>query len=365
MDNWRLIRLNFGKNVAHFGEVGIGLEETSERVRSDTLFSALISTYARLYSKGDVEQLLTDFCQKTEPPFRLSSTFIYRYVVKDKKFIYYLPKPLSFPQNYPVGDDLSFTKAYKKLNYLPLEVWKQWYQTKGFEESDKTALIAHAKKDDINSSLKEAGAFNYRDTYKEARHPKVAIDRITHSTNFYHTGFIQFEHEDEEKNKNHSGLYFLLHFPESNSKLEEKLHATLNLLADEGLGGERSSGAGRFTFKWEKLPPEWEDLINFSGSNSHSLLSLLWDEVENLQNQIDLEITSYNVIPRGGWVSSSPSGIQRRRKKVRMFAEGSVFPHPPQGRLADVTPEDFNQHQIYRSGIGLSLPTNVHLFTNK
>lgn len=51
MSNWKLIHLNFTKNLAHFGEVGIGLEETQERVKSDTLFSALITSYARLFGK--------------------------------------------------------------------------------------------------------------------------------------------------------------------------------------------------------------------------------------------------------------------------------------------------------------------------
>ncbi|MFB8790763.1 MAG: hypothetical protein U7123_18385 [Potamolinea sp.] len=48
MSTWKLVRLNFGRSSAHFGEVGIGIEETSERVRSDTLFSAWISAYASL-----------------------------------------------------------------------------------------------------------------------------------------------------------------------------------------------------------------------------------------------------------------------------------------------------------------------------
>jgi CRISPR-associated protein Csm4 len=45
-----------------------------------------------------------------------------------------------------------------------------------------------------------------------------------------------------------------------------------------------------------------------------------------------------------------------------MFAEGSVFPEQPQGKLANVTPREFitpqgyRPHAIYRSGISLSLP---------
>lgn len=357
--NWKLIRLNFGKNIAHFGEVGIGLEETSERVRSDTLFSALISVYARLYGKADVEKLLESFGQNIEPPFCHSSTFIYRCLGEQKNkenYIYYLPKPLTFPNKYPIGDDLEFTKVYKKLTYLPLKIWRRWYQTEGFQESDRNELIADNKKDKIDSSLEKAGVFSYGETYKIAKHPKVAIDRATSATNFYHTGFVQFEHE----NQAHSGLYFLLYFPENDSKLEQKIHNVLYLLADEGIGGERSSGAGRFSLEWLELPRIWQKVINFSNSNAHSLLSLLWGKPEKFQEEIADKTVSYNVIDRGGWISSSPSGLQKRRQKVRMFAEGSVFPFQPKGSLANVTPKDFKGgHQVYRSGISLSLPIIV------
>ncbi|MDJ0506872.1 MAG: type III-A CRISPR-associated RAMP protein Csm4, partial [Nostocales cyanobacterium LE14-WE12] len=61
MSVWKLVKLNFGNNPAHFGEVGIGMEETSDRVRSDTLFSAWITNYARLFRKDAVEELLQLF----------------------------------------------------------------------------------------------------------------------------------------------------------------------------------------------------------------------------------------------------------------------------------------------------------------
>ena len=71
------------------------------------------------------------------------------------------------------------------------------------------------------------------------------------------------------------------------------------------------------------------------------------------------EESSYELLRRGGWVSSSPSGIQRRRKSIQMFAEGSVFAVIPMGKLANVTPDGFTTHHVYRSGIRLSLPIKV------
>jgi len=346
MSEWRLIKLNFGRSPAHFGERGIGIEETSERVRSDTLFSAWVTAYARLFPQK-VEDLLKQFPvdkpverSQQQPAFYLSSTFIYR--EQGNGIVYYLPRPKAFPAKYPLGKDLDFAKDYKKLNYLPLETWCKWYQREeGFSEEDlQTKAIA-----------------SYKDAFKIERFPKVAIDRTTRATNFYHTGFVQFQWET-----NPSGLYFLLHFPEANSALEHNLQAALHFLGEEGMGGERSSGAGRFEVAWENLSDEWQKVVEFPGTDQHSLISMFWDS--SLDTKL-LEKASYELLERGGWITSPSSGRQSRRKSVQMFAEGSVFSGIPQGKLADVTPDGFDNprqggHKIYRSGIALSLPVKIH-----
>ncbi|WP_071879868.1 hypothetical protein [Microcystis aeruginosa] len=49
MGTWKIVELKFDPCLAHFGELGIGMESTIERVYSDNLFSAWMSAYARLY----------------------------------------------------------------------------------------------------------------------------------------------------------------------------------------------------------------------------------------------------------------------------------------------------------------------------
>ena len=350
MNNWKLGKLNFGRSYAHFGELGIGMEETSDRLRSDTLFSAWIVAYARLFGKDAVEELLQQFVNNAQsPPMRISSTFIYR----DNGAIYYLPRPLKFPIKYLAGDgDLEFFKAYKKLKYLPLEVWQRWYQGEGFIESDRSEVIAGTK-GKSNGHRQQAGIFDYKQACKTAREPKIAVDRITRATNLYHTGFVQFQwQQNGNRIESLAGLYFLLYFPEHNPQLEHKLQAALHLLGEEGIGGERSSGAGRFEVEWLPLPPAWQKVVTFSGGTHHTLMSLFWELPlpEGFLNDARYEIQA-----RGGWIP----GQQLRRKMVRMFAEGSVFRSAPLGKLADVTPREFTIHPIYRSGISLSLPIRV------
>ena len=390
MSEWRLVRLNFGRSPTHFGQVGIGLEETTERLQSDTLFSALISTYARLFNQpgdavGDkpkVEVLLDKFLgPSTAPPFRLSSTFVYRR--QGDGFIDYLPKLAGEPLGYP-DDDLSFAKAYKKLTYLPKSVWQRWYQGSGFAVEDGEELKKRETKESkadgaaLPTALAQAETFSYGDAFTRYTLPKVAIDRTTRATNFYHTGLIQFawqpgrgstEDWGDPNVEPLAGLYFLLELPEAAPELEQELRQTLTVLGETGVGGERSSGAGRFTVcAWEELPADWAAIVNFEGGDHHGLISLFWNK--SLDRTWLGESARYGVQDRGGWIAS-PSGRQLRRQMIRMFTEGSVFPKQPVGRLADVTPRIFDdgsgefvphpglRHSVYRSGVALSLSVKL------
>lgn len=352
MSVWKLIKLNFGKNPAHFGEVGIGMEATSDRVRSDTLFSAWISNYARLFGKEAVEELLQQFPTQNNsqltPPFRISSTFIYRERDKNRnpeQTIYYLPRPLKSPLNYP-PEDLKFFKTYNKLNYLPLEIWQRWYQGTGFTDADQKELENHSD-DKTQGNLATAETFNYKKACKIHQLPKIGIDRVTTATNLYHTGFVQFASEE-----NPAGLYFLLELSPAGEELADKLQAALHLLGEEGIGGERSSGAGRCKVHWLDLPKKWQQVVNFQDGEFQTLISLFWDD--SITSNF-LENSSYEIQERGGWIVES----QIRRQMVRMFSEGSVFSTPLTGKLVDVTPREFKKHQIYRSGISLTLPINT------
>jgi CRISPR-associated protein Csm4 len=303
MSVWKLVKLNFGRSPAHFGEVGIGMEETSDRVRSDALFSAWVSIYARLFGNKAVEELLQQFpCDKQQqltPPFRISSTFIYRELSNET--IYYLPRPLKFPIEYP-DDDLAFFKAYKKLNYIPLQVWQRWYQGEGFKQSDIDELIEYTRAGKSHGDLNKFRTFDYNKAFKIDKVPKIAVDRVTRATNLYHTGFVQFEWEN-----NLAGLYFLLQLSPKGEKLANNLQAALHLLGEEGIGGERSSGAGRFQVEWLELSEDWQKVVDFSAGNHHTVMSLFWDTPITTDF---LDNASYDIQERGGWIAENHQVVQ-------------------------------------------------------
>ena len=366
----KLVRLDFGRSPTHFGKNGIGLESTDERVFSDTLFSAWVSTYARLFQEREVEKLPIErlfekFSTEKQPPFRLSSTFVYRR--QGDSFIDYLPMPVQRPLNYPSEPtkEMAIAKSFRVLRYLPLPIWQRWYQGTGFTEQDYKSISenAHEPKTKLHE-LGETGTFDYSSAFNSYDLPKVAIDRTNRATNFYHTGLTQFgwqtAKESDDGTDQRAGLYFLVDFSSTEAALENRLKAALHLLGEEGIGGERSSGAGRFdVLSWEPAPPIWQTVIAFE-SNRHSLISLYWDE--SVPESLLGEDACYSLVERGGWIASPWSGRQLRRRKIHMFAEGSVFTDRPVGQLANVTPPEFETspgvyrpHPIYRSGIALSL----------
>lgn len=173
---------------------------------------------------------------------------------------------------------------------------------------------------------------------------------------------------DEDKQ---AGLYFIIKFPKPvDEKLVQRLKLALDLLGEEGLGGERSSGAGRFKPNWineeeKEFEKDWKNILNPSEVNknkpNYCLISLYWQN--SLPDGLLDESAAYEIQERGGWIVSPFSGRQLRRQSLRMFTEGSVFPCSPLGELADVTPKEFHKypdtHKIYRSGISFSLSINA------
>jgi CRISPR-associated protein Csm4 len=345
MSVWKLVKLDFQTNPVHFGELGIGMEETAERIHSDTLFSAWFSAYARLYPdriQALFDRFPIDGVSELEPPFRVSSTFVYGKSETDPD-THYLPTLLTLPTGYPHGN-LQFAKAFRKLKFLPLSIWHRWYQGTGINKGELDELLTKS------GNLARSGTFDYGKIFNSQTLPKVAVDRIHNATNFYQTSFIYFDK---------GGLYFLFYMPVQDDELYCQLQTALNWLGDEGIGGERSSGAGRFAAAWLELTPEWESVIDAKIDRpNRALISLFWDLPEVCYAYIEDDSTRYHLQERGGWISAR-SGRQLRRKSVRMFMEGSVFSQPDRGRLAIVTPDELknkNHHPIYRSGIGLSLP---------
>ena len=292
----------------HVGEREGMREGSGVFIHSDTLFSALCHSYLLLYGKAELECFLAAE-NGADPPLVLSSAFPYW------KGKHYFPVPRNFTPR---------DKEAKKLRFI--------------EQSAFEALLVeplpHGKL--IPYGL-PAGVIETDDV------AKVTVSRTggsaTDEGGFYHVGLTFYKD---------ASLYSLARYGTDDSRM--KVEAAMRLMCDEGIGGYRTVGKGQFE------QPDFSQKVLMDEPESPDAcltLSLYYPtEVESH----GLSKGFYDLVPRRGYVYS-PVTRSLRRKEVSMFSEGSVFPgNGRTGKLADVTPDDFNDHLVYRCGLAFSIP---------
>ncbi len=285
----KAFKLKF-KTPVRVGDTGIGLEGVSEVIHSDTLFSATANALADL--NEDVE----DFVEKvSNGELRFSSAFPFG------NDTYYLPAPV---------------KPYKKKidPLVPKDV---------FEE----LLIC----DEVNwEGEKEK-------PYKEFELPKVVVDRVTANTSIYYVSLLKFDD---------GGFYFLV---EGNGI--RLIELALRYLSDEGIGGKRTWGLGRFEFEFTDF-----SLKTPKDSNAFVTLSVVFPQ--NLRS-----VAFWKPLIRGGWTFSK-RGKQIRKPRIIMASEGSVFGEVEHGKVIDLDEivEGFSAkvgHKVFVNGKSFLIPAVV------
>jgi len=320
-----IVKLN-PESPFHIGEAGIGLEETSFTVHSDTLFSAICNTYALLYGEDELEDLIGQFGR--EPPFHLSSAFLF---IED---MLTFPVPLNVNWS-KFMDESQNKKEYsyeliKKLKNVQF-VSKEVFYSILKDEQDILSEPPNIQKNILFSSEETPPD----DIYSILETPHVALDRRSLSSSIYHIGEVHYAPA--------CGLYFFL---KTQKNYDSRIRAAIHLLGDEGLGGKRSSGKGLFR------PVFLSDIHKIPQSPMDITLSLIFPTKEELSI---IKEGSYKIIMRKGWIYS-PQIKSLRKKSVRMLTEGSTFPRKVKGQLINVTPDvDFEIPQVKRYGYGFYL----------
>ncbi len=331
----------------HLGREGLDQEVSSETFPSDSLFAALIAAQVAREGPESTRDIL-------ESPPSLSSVFPFA----GQLLLFPMPR-----LRVNLGDTFQpgVTKALKKLQYVSPAIltrllqgdsMDQWLPQdtsplKGVLLQDGRVWIAQQESKLLPADwhkLDEA-ALKAKAIWRSQRVPRVAIDRISNSSQIYHVGRTTFAPD--------CGLWFLADLDPQQVSLFESL---LKLLADSGIGGERSAGYGAFSE--ERVAPP--NLPSPQQAQRVMTLSRYNPTEEELQAGVLDAGASYELVDVGGWLAS-PDGPAQRRKRVRMIEAGSVLaaPVPVVGRIVDVRPE-YNrpgapQHPVYRSGIALTV----------
>ena len=350
MQDYTVYRLKF-KTQLHLGRAtgaaqtgSLGLEKTETYIPADTLFSAICQTWTTFYDAESLNDFLNQYTAENGTlPFTLTSAFPYA------QDIYFFPKPLTFPESKDTSDNAR--KKIKKVRFISESIFQDIVSgnSHNFDKDDKDNLINGENvwvSTDEKEQLKKLMDEDKNEklyVWKTATRPRVTIGARNAGSEIWHVQTVQF-------NKN-CGLWFAAKFDSEATKL--KIETLLRILGDNGIGGERNAGYGQFTFQPDThfLMPTTED------SNQFVTLSPICPKSsEQLEHLLKGNI-AYNLNPLTGWVGSP--GTHKRRKKVNMFAEGSVLNSYDKhvGRLIELTPKDY-PHPIYRYGYAWQININ-------
>lgn len=290
-------------------------EESSSFIHSDTLSAAMLATWALIWPEQ-----ITQVAQK--PTFRLSSAFPFY------RDCYFLPRVLSSQAIRLPPDKLKQAKKLKKIQWLDSKLWHSSLTNPAWADAiDLKNGVCQSVLASQTTSLPEK-------LWLEEERPRLAIDR--NSNQAADGQIFNFSRIWFDKN---GGLYFLAVFDDETGK--QKFETALSVLGDSGIGADRTSGNGCFTWSKGQLPE-----LQLAEQGQAVALSLVNPDSGDCQTGW-LDGAAYKLVSRGGWIG----GSGKRKQRLRMFAEGSVFAKPLQGRMVDVSVDQLPQ-KVYRDGRG-------------
>jgi CRISPR-associated protein Csm4 len=305
-------------------------EATLEWIPSDTLFSALVSTWA---AQGvDVEQRLDSFLGEAAPPFKITSLF-----PRAGKVRFY-PAPPRLPSY--AQEQVSDGKSLRKIRWISQGVLDALSNADPLEGKrnlihHSTVWLTSAELASVGESLPEEEDGDVA-LWKKQIVPRVVVDRQSQASNLFHTGRVSFGEG--------CGLWFAV------SGEAEWVRGALLILQDNGLGGLRSLGHGQFSFNetQSELPQAkqgWGYLLSrYAPATSVEIM-------ETLQ----ASASAYRFTTVGGWCQDD-LGHAWRRRSMRMVEEGALLPAQARGCLRDLRPlkpEEWlgEQRPVWRYGL--------------
>ncbi len=296
-------------------------------LHSDAVYSSVTNAMARL-------DLLDDWLRATATndqgvsAVRFSSLFPYQ---RDVLFV--VPPRSLWP---PAP---SIKVRYKGARFVPLGVVETLLNEKPLDE-DRWSV------DGESFCLVPNGW--QEGPFRQALRSSAGVDRLDAGRIDVHlTACLEFTRD--------SGLWMMTVFSDDAAKerWEAPVRGALNLLADSGIGGERSRGWGR------SRQPRWDAAEALSVPMEEGVEPAYWLlslYAPSHADAVDWNRGNYGAITRSGRIEN-PARWGELKAATQMITEGSVLlaPREPQGGAPNVAPEGF-AHPVYRAGFAVTIP---------
>ncbi len=343
----------------HVGTRGVNLEEAGVSIASDTLFAALVDALHR--AGEDVDAFAKAY--QASPPFVLSSAFPFVGGVR------FYPMPADLARLFGPAKMAEYGKKLGKIRYFSEGLLAhamrggkldEWLFPLNETETPQKGVTLQGnalwlKVDEIETlpkafqrDEKRRHALPRLEAWTVSRVPRVTIDRVNSASNIFHAGKVEFAQE--------CGLWFGIQWrsPEArfgSRRFQDAFNLALNMLSDDGLGGERTTGYGMFTFSQG-------DVIRLADPQQGGLMYLVsryHPREEEIQPVLADPRSAYHLEKVGGWLRTFGSAAQRR-KRLFLLGEGGLIPMLPEvaGDLVDLAPAGIS-HPVYRSGLALAV----------
>lgn len=346
----------------HFGETA--LDDTSQLLHADTLFSALTHGYALAH---DAAKEWIGHVQ--EGRIRISSGLHCAELSWNPRGpIFFVPRP---PLRYTgTPDDPSSMKRLRRIRYVSLGVLAEIRAH--LRPATPPDRVPSCELDLLDPATFPRLAGGYACTVAELApvgpeeiprdrrlYPTYALPRVEVRTRktkdtFYHAAGVSPVPVEIDPGRSIHGHFYVLVEHSLEEAAWRRFLGCVRLLADEGVGGERTVGYGWFedVQEVEVAVPETEgaDTLRLS------LAPVIPADGEEFARALH-----YELFLRGGGSLGEHGDPEAHRRRVRMLKEGALLEGPVRGRIVDVSPErrasqDPPPHPILRSGINFSLP---------
>lgn len=324
----------------HLGETG--LDDSSDLLHSDTLFSALANVYECALSRA---KTFIDLIENGQLSF---SSGLYAMLKKDS-----LEPPLLFlPKPTVTYSRVKDRKRYKRVKYFSIGVWEEFRNS--FDAETFESDLDFSAKPSVGNEFMcldgeigpDPGAFQQCSFRGFMTSPKVKVHTTLPEDRLYHETTVQFN-SFVAAGQEYEGAYCVLFEHQLTDEQYREFLAALRIMADEGVGGQRTSGKGQFREVRE---------VNIDIPSPEEASAYLGLSIVSPADGSEFDaLERYELFVRGGGSLGFSSDKEKHRKQARFVREGAVMSRNIAGTIPDVSPDTAN-NPVLRNGRNFAIP---------